>query len=187
MKGRSLSGYQRKRVWLNDGRGPLHGRRAGRRRDRHLRRPGGRARRSRQPRRARRHRRQPARAAADLQEHGRPGRHWIQFELEGARQQPQRDRRARRAAAGTAACRCRRSAAAAASARRTSGACTTAWATRRRSIASIDPVAVGPAQTIERPPVDTLHHIKEPDGSDAATDAPALPDSACGRGRAPAR
>ena len=44
MKGRSLSGYQRKRVWLNDGVGPIHRRGAGRRRHRRLRRPGRRAR-----------------------------------------------------------------------------------------------------------------------------------------------
>ena len=69
MKGRSLSGYQRKRVWINDGAGPVHRRRAGRRRHRRLRRPGRRARGSLQPRRARRHRREPAGTAADLPEH----------------------------------------------------------------------------------------------------------------------
>ena len=45
-KGRSLSGYQRKRVWINDGARPIHRRGAGRRRHRHLRRPRGGARRS---------------------------------------------------------------------------------------------------------------------------------------------
>ena len=74
MRGRSLSGYQRKRVWLNDGAGPLHRRRAGGRRHRHLRRPRGRAGRPSEPRRARRDRGQPARAAARLQEHRRARR-----------------------------------------------------------------------------------------------------------------
>ena len=56
-----------------------------------------------QPRRARRRRRQPARPAAGLPEHAcSPGRHWIEFELEGTREQPQRDRRAGRSCTGTA-------------------------------------------------------------------------------------
>ena len=43
MNGRSLSGYQRKRVWLNDGFGPIHRGGAGGRRHRYVRRPRGRA------------------------------------------------------------------------------------------------------------------------------------------------
>ena len=63
--------------------GPVHRRRAGRRSHRRVRRPGGRPRRSLESRRARRHRRQPARPAADLQNTVQPGRHWIDFDLEG--------------------------------------------------------------------------------------------------------
>ena len=66
-----------------------------------------------QPRRARRHRREPERAGCCCTgTRCTPGRHWIEFELEGTREQPQRDRRARRACTGTAARRCRTSAAA---------------------------------------------------------------------------
>ena len=87
-----------------------------------------------------------------------PGRHWIDVRARRHGEQPQRDRRARRAALERPACRCRRSAAAAASARRTSGGCTTAWAPST----SVDRVVIrwpsGRVQTIEKPPVDTLHH-----------------------------
>ena len=84
MKGRSLSGYQRKRVWINDGLGQLHRCRPGRRRHRYQRWP-------------RRGAGGPAatRGALDVivanqrgplliyENHVAPGRHWIQFELEG--------------------------------------------------------------------------------------------------------
>ena len=63
---RSLAGYQAKKVWLSDGAGPLHRRRADGRRHRSPRRPLGRAGRLRQPRRPRRGRRQPARTARVL-------------------------------------------------------------------------------------------------------------------------
>ena len=95
MRGRSLSGYQRKRVWLNDGARTLHRGRAGRRRDRHLRRARRRAGRSRQPRR--RSTCSSPTSAVRCWSTGTPSapeRHWIQFELEGTREQPQRHRRA---------------------------------------------------------------------------------------------
>ena len=97
--GRSLSGYQRKRVWMNDGVGRFTDVAQDVGVDRHLRRPRRRAGGSVEPRRARR--------ASSPTSAGRcwstantvaPGRHWIAFELEGTRQQPQRDRRARRSA-----------------------------------------------------------------------------------------
>ena len=136
MRGRSLSGYQAKRVWLNDGLGrftevaqavgavdTFDGR---------------------------------AVAMADFSnrgtldvivanqrgplvlytEHGACGSSLDRLRPRGPRQQPQRHRRAASSCTGTAACRCRRSAAAAGSAPRTNGGCTTASASRRRWIAS---------------------------------------------------
>ena len=85
MRGRSLSGYQRKRVWLNDGARPLHRGGAGRRR--HA-----------TPTTAARWR-SPISATAACSTSSwpirrgpllvyrntvAPGRHWIQFELEGS-------------------------------------------------------------------------------------------------------
>ena len=84
MKGRSLSGYQRKRVWLNDGVGRFtevaqvvgatdtYDGRAVALADLV------------EPRRARRHRRQPARpAAASTRTRSQPGRHWIAVRARG--------------------------------------------------------------------------------------------------------
>ena len=133
MKGKSLSGYQQKRVWLNDGAGHFtdvaqavgvtdtHDGRAV--------------------------------ALADLWNRGvldvvvanqrgplliykntvRPRTHWIDFELDGHGQQPQRHRRAGRAllerpGAGAGGLRRQRLLGA-----RTSAASTSAWARRRRS------------------------------------------------------
>ena len=161
MRGRSLSGYQRKRVWLNDGAGPLHRRRAGgRRRDTY----DGRA-----------------VALADLSNRGAldvlvanqrgpllalpecastADRHWIQFELEGTPSNRSAHRRARRGAVERRR-QVQEVTAAAASARRTTGGCTTASAARTRGRSRAHPLAVRPAQTIEQPHLDTLHRIKE--------------------------
>ena len=62
--GRSLAGYQQKKVWVNDGGGPLRRRGADGWRHRSLRRPLGGARRPLVAGRARRRRREPERAAA---------------------------------------------------------------------------------------------------------------------------
>ena len=134
MRGRSLSGYQHKRVWMNDGVGRFYGSGAGRRRDRHARRPRGRAGGSLEPRRARRDRRQSARAAARLHEHRQSGAALDRVRARGYGQQSQRDRRPRRSAVERSDVRCRKSAAAAASAPRISGGCTTAWDRRQRWI-----------------------------------------------------
>ena len=156
MKGRSLSGYQRKRVWINDGARPVHRRRAGRRRHRHLRRPRGRARRSLESRRARRHRRQPARPAADLQEHGAAGPALDRVRARRhARATGARSARAS-SCTGTVRCRCRRSAAAAASARRTNGGSTTDSARPRRVDRVVDPLAVRPGRR-SRAAIDRSH------------------------------
>ncbi len=72
---------------------PVHGSRAGRRRDRHLRRPRGCAGGSVEPRRARRHRRESARAAARLREHRQPGTALDRVRPRRYGEQPQRDRR----------------------------------------------------------------------------------------------
>ena len=94
MQGKSLSGYQQKRVWLNDGAGHftdvaqavgLH---------RHARRPRRRPGRPLEPRRAGRRRGQPEGAAAALQEHGRARERTGSASSWRARVQPQRHRRA---------------------------------------------------------------------------------------------
>ena len=162
MKGRSLSGYQRKRVWINDGARPVHRRRAGRRRHRRLRRPRGRARRSLQPRRARRHRREPARTAAHLQEHRAAGaaldrrsssrarasnrsaigaRVELQWDGQHAGAGGQRRQRLQRAESAPAALRPGRG-----DGRRP-----------RR-----DPLAVRPAADDRQPAIDQLHRVREP-------------------------
>ena len=168
MKGRSLSGYQRKRVWINDGAGRFtdvaqvvgatdtyDGR---------------------------------AVALADLSNRGvldvivanqrgpllstrtpcSPGATGSRSSSRARRATAARSARAS-SCTGTGRRRCRRSAAAAASARRTSAGCTSASAPRR----AVDRVVIrwpsGPAQTIERPAVDTLHRVKEPPMSHATT------------------
>ena len=65
-----------------------------------------------------------------------PDAHWLTLKLVGTRVEPQRDRRARAAGLGRAARRCRRCAAAAATTRRTTCACISGSADRRRSSAS---------------------------------------------------
>jgi hypothetical protein len=166
MKGRSFSGYQRKRLWLNDGAGrftdvaqvvgasdTFDGR---------------------------------AVALADLGNRGvldvivanqrgpllvyrnavEPGRHWIQFELEGAA--------SNRSAIGA---RVELQWNGRTQAQEVAGASGFSAQNQRRvhyglgSAASVDRVVIrwpsGRRQTIERPAVDTRHTIKEPDGSGA--------------------
>ena len=161
MRGRSFSGYQRKRVWVNDGLGrftdvaqsvgasdTFDGR---------------------------------AVAFADLGNRGvldvivanqagpalvyrntvAPGRHWIDLELEGTRQQPQRHRRARGGHLG------RPDAAAGRAGRQRLQRAEPAPAARRpRRQRRVDRVTItwpsGRTQVIERPAVDQLHRIKEP-------------------------
>jgi hypothetical protein len=157
MKGRSLSGYQRKRVWLNDGLGRFTDV-ACRRRDRHLRRPHV--------------------ALADLSNRGvldvianqrgppliyrntvQPGRHWIDVELEGSAE-PQRHRRAGGAAVGGRM-----------QLQEVSGGSGFSAENQRRlhyglgSATTVDRVEIrwpsGRQQTIEKPAIDRLHRIRE--------------------------
>ena len=98
MRGRSLSGYQHKRVWINDGAGRFTEVAQDVGATRHVRRPRGRAGGSVEPRRARRHRRQSARPAPRLREHGQPGPALDCVRARRHGEQSQRDRRARRSA-----------------------------------------------------------------------------------------
>ena len=130
MSGRSLSGYQRKRVWLNDGAGTLHRGGAGRSAHRHLRRPRRRAGRSSEPRRPRRAS-SPTSAARCWSTGTRSTRHGT------GSTSSWRARASNRSAIGARVelhwngqVQLQESAAAAASARRTSAGCTSAWASR---------------------------------------------------------
>jgi len=163
MKGRSLSGYQRKRVWLNDG--------------------GGRFTDVAQVVGASDTNDGRAVALADLGNRGvldvvvanqrgpllvyrntvEPGRHWIQFELEGAA--------SNRSAIGA---RLELQWAGRTQVQEVSGASGFSAQNQRRvhyglgSAAAVDRVIIrwpsGRRQTIERPAVDALHRVKEPDG-----------------------
>ena len=161
MRGRSFSGYQRKRVWVNDGAGRFtdvaqvvgatdtyDGR---------------------------------AVALADLGNRGvldvivanqdgplliyrntvAPGRHWIQFELEGTASNRSAIGARVERALGAAARRRRTCWRRPASARRTSGA-----STRARRATAVDRVVIAgrraATQMIERPAIDQLHRVKEP-------------------------
>ena len=123
-----------------------------------------------EPRRARRGRRQPERAAAALQERrSRPAAtgsgstsRAVPIRRPAAVQQPQRHRRAGRACSGTASSRCRKSPAAAASARRTSAACTSAWAAARRVEKAVVRWPSGKTQTLPHPEADRVHKVEEP-------------------------
>ena len=143
--------------------GPVHRCRAGRRRHRRLRRPGGRACRSLESRRARRDRRQPARSAAASTRTpcSRAGT-GSTSSSRAPRATAARSARGSRCT-GTVRRRCRRSAAAsgfsAQNQRRASlrAGCRDGGRSRRRSAGR--PAGV---QTIEKPPVDRIHTIKEP-------------------------
>jgi hypothetical protein len=136
-EGAQLLGYQRKRVWVNDGVGRFTEVAQTVGRERHLRRARGGAGRPGQSRCARRDRRQPGRPGAGVSQHGGPGRPLDRRRARRHREQPQRHRRARRVTFGGRTQR-QDVLAPAASARRTSAAFT--WGLG--SAAAVDRVTI---------------------------------------------
>ena len=162
MEGRSLSGYQQKRVWLNDGAGKFEdvaqavgatdnydGRSV---------------------------------ALADLWNRGvldvvvanqkgplliykntvAPENKWIDFELEGTASNRSAIGRRGQACSGTASSKCSRFPAAAASARRTSGGCILDWARIRRSRRPRFAGHPGKLKRLTSPAMGQVNKIKEP-------------------------
>ena len=162
MEGKSLSGYQQKKVWLNDGAGHFtEVAQAVGYTDTH----DGRG-----------------VALVDLWNRGvldvlvanqrgplliykntvPPENAWVDFELTGARVQPQRHRCPGPALLERPGAACRRSAAAAATRPRTSAGFTSAWARPRGSRRPSSAGPPGTVQTIEAPAAGQVHRVEEP-------------------------